>query len=79
MTALQIPPSRGLTALETRLRTVMVEAVEASGYTHAAIARRAGLHRTTVSHVLSGRRAGTVDTWDLILIAADVQMVAVVS
>ena len=55
-----------------------LEDVNASGYTYAQIARRAGVDPTTVSKVMNGRRAGTVDTWDLILIAAGVELVAVV-
>jgi transcriptional regulator with XRE-family HTH domain len=79
MSVLQLAPSRRLPALPSKLRTLMAQAVSDSGYTHAAIARRAGLDRSTVSNVLNGRRAGTVDTWDLILTAADVELVAVLS
>lgn len=74
MSTLQLPNSRRLPALDSRLRDVMVNAVTDSGLTHAEIARRAGLDRTTVSSVMSGRRAGTVDTWDLILTAAGVEL-----
>lgn len=74
MTTLAIPPSRGLRALDSRLRTLMLTAVSDSGLSHTEIARRAGLDRTTVSSVMSGRRAGTIDTWDLILTAAGVEL-----
>lgn len=61
-------------ALDSRLRTMMTKAVHDSGLSHAEIARRAGLDRTTVSSIMNGRRSGLVDTWDLILIAAGVEL-----
>lgn len=76
MTSLGLLPSRRLPALATSLREVMTQAVSDSGFTYAEIARRAGVDRTTVSAVMNGRRAGTVDTWDLILTAAEVTLVA---
>jgi transcriptional regulator with XRE-family HTH domain len=69
------PPARP--ALESKLRTTLVEAVNASGYTHRQIAERAGLSVSTVAKALCGERAGQIDTWDLILTAADVELVAV--
>lgn len=61
-------------ALDTQLRTVMVSAVEEAGISRAEIARRTGLDRSTVSYVLNGRRSGSIDTWDLILAGAGVEL-----
>lgn len=74
MSALNIPPGRRLPALDTQLRRVLTQAVSDTGLNSAEIARRAGLHRTTVAHVISGRHGGSLDTWDLILTAAGVQL-----
>jgi hypothetical protein len=52
------PPARP--ALESKLRTTLVEAVNASGYTHRQIAERAGLSVSTVAKALCGERAGQI-------------------
>lgn len=64
-------------ALDSKLRQLLVQAVSDQGFTHRQIAERAGLNRSTVNKIMCGERAGQIDTWDLILTAADVELVAV--
>lgn len=60
--------------LECDLLQVMRNGVNASELGTVTIARRAGLHRTTVQDLIHGKRPGAVETWDLILTAAGVQL-----
>jgi predicted XRE-type DNA-binding protein len=52
---LGIPKSRGLEAvLKAQLIAAVSQEVERQGFTHAALARRAGLPRSAVTGILSG-------------------------
>lgn len=59
---------------ENKLREIFIKAVNETDLSHYEIARRAGLHRTTVSHILNGTRSGSIDTWDQILKACNIQV-----
>lgn len=74
MPRLDLPPCRRLGALDSTLRTVLTQAIADTGLSQREIARRAGLDRSTVGYVLNGTRRGTLDTWDLILTAAGVEL-----
>lgn len=66
--------SRLTQPLECDLLVVMRNGVKASEHGTVTIARRAGLHRATVQDLVHGKRPGAVETWDLILAAAGVQL-----
>ena len=71
---LGLQPSRRPEALDSKLRQVLTQAVSDTGLSQREIARRSGLDRSTVGRVLSGSRRGTIDTWDLILTGAGVEL-----
>lgn len=56
------------------IRQIFIDAIYESGLSAREIAKRAGIHRSTVHSALSGRRITTIDTWDLILAAAGVEL-----
>lgn len=51
----------------TALGQELAERVLASGLSTKELARRSGLSRSTVSTMLTGRRGGSIATWDLLL------------
>ena len=52
---LGIPPARGMEAvIKAQLITAVIKTTEATGLTHAEIARRSGLPRSAVTGILSG-------------------------
>lgn len=54
------------TALGQELATRVLQ----SGLTTRQLAERSGLNRTTISTMLSGRRGGSIETWDALLTVA---------
>lgn len=51
----------------TALGQELAERVLRSGLTTRQLAQRSGLNRTTISTMLSGRRGGSIETWDRLL------------
>jgi hypothetical protein len=51
----------------TALGMELAERVLASGLTTRELAKRSGIHRTTISTMLTGRRGGSIETWDALL------------
>lgn len=51
----------------TALGMELAERVLKSGLTTRELAERSGLNRTTISTMISGRRGGSIETWDLLL------------
>lgn len=56
------------------LRLMFRQAVMSSGLSWRELARRSGLHRATVGYLMNGTREGTIDTWEILLEAAGVQI-----
>lgn len=54
----------------TALGQELAERVLASGLTTRELAKRSGLNRSTISTLLSGRRGGSIETWDVLLTVA---------
>lgn len=61
-------------AVVSPLRTLLTKAIEDCGYSHAEIALGAGLSRSTVSNALSGRARASIDTWDAMLAACEIEL-----
>ena len=59
---------------DSYLRSRLVDAVNSTNLSHAEIARRSGVNRSTVSNVLNGRREGLFQTWDAILKGLDIKI-----
>ena len=73
-----IPPARGLRSASdpvgrhdaqppppdptAEFRAWLVERVRRDGLTHQEVARRSGVHRTTIARLISGERGATLDT-----------------
>jgi transcriptional regulator with XRE-family HTH domain len=58
-------------ASSTRLQQVLIAYVKGHGVPQVALAHRSGLTEKHVSQMLSGKAAGTMESWDRLIRAAE--------
>lgn len=56
------------------LRLLFREAIWATDLSHAELARRSGLDRSTISYLMNGHREGRIESWETLLQAAGVRI-----